>query len=243
MRTLNVLLCAVALAACASSKSAERETLANNESDRNAAEKSAELAARAERRAHHHHDVAASDVNDVREREDDALADAEERNAARADAHAERARRHVAYEGRGAKSVEERRDEAEERRERAEERAEKRHEAAEDRREAAEDRREAAEEHAADNTGVNERDGDKDTLTALDQSNDEVDREITQKIRKAVIDDDSLSFTAKNVKIITVDRKVTLRGPVKSAAERATIAAAARRVAGARVDNQLEVAE
>jgi len=54
--------------------------------------------------------------------------------------------------------------------------------------------------------------------------------------------DDSLSFTAKNVKIITVDGKVTLRGPVKSEAERSAIEAAARRVAGAaQVDNQLEV--
>jgi osmotically-inducible protein OsmY len=54
--------------------------------------------------------------------------------------------------------------------------------------------------------------------------------------------DDSLSFTAKNVKIITVSGKVTLRGPVKTTQERAAIEAAARRIAGAtQVDNQIEV--
>ena len=54
--------------------------------------------------------------------------------------------------------------------------------------------------------------------------------------------DETLSFTAKNVKIITSNGKVTLRGPVNSASERATIDNFARRIAGERaVDNQLEV--
>ena len=56
------------------------------------------------------------------------------------------------------------------------------------------------------------------------------------------MDDDSLSFTAKNVKIITQDGKVTLRGPVKSAQERSAIGVAAKKFAAGRVDNQLEVA-
>ena len=54
--------------------------------------------------------------------------------------------------------------------------------------------------------------------------------------------DGSLSFTAKNVKIITINGKVTLRGPVKTDQERAAIEAAAKQVAGAtQVDNQIEV--
>ncbi len=57
--------------------------------------------------------------------------------------------------------------------------------------------------------------------------------------------DKSLSFTAKNVKVITINGKVTLRGPVKSEAERSSIEAAARRAAGggARVDSQLEISK
>jgi hyperosmotically inducible protein len=57
-----------------------------------------------------------------------------------------------------------------------------------------------------------------------------------------VVGDDALSFTAKNVKIITQEGRVVLRGPVKTAAERAAIAAHANKIAGpGRVDNQLEV--
>ena len=53
-------------------------------------------------------------------------------------------------------------------------------------------------------------------VTPLDQGNDKRDLEITQQIRKSVMDDSTLSFTAKNVKIITKDGHVTLRGPVPS---------------------------
>jgi hypothetical protein len=95
---------------------------------------------------------------------------------------------------------------------------------------------------AADNTGVNERDEAPSAIMPTDQGESDKDLEVTQKIRKAVMDDDSLSFTAKNVKIITQDGKVTLRGPVKSAQERSAIGAAAKQVAPGAVDNQLEVA-
>jgi hyperosmotically inducible periplasmic protein len=96
----------------------------------------------------------------------------------------------------------------------------------------------------ADNTRVNERDRDSAALTPLDQKENKTDREITQQIRKAVIADDALSFTAKNVKIITRDGQVTLRGAVKSAEERSAIERAATGVAGPqRVVNQLEVAK
>jgi len=76
----------------------------------------------------------------------------------------------------------------------------------------------------------------------MDQSNSQTDLKITQQIRQAVMADGSLSFTAKNVKIITEGGRVTLRGPVNNQQERSNIEAAARKVAGvAVVDNQLEV--
>jgi hyperosmotically inducible periplasmic protein len=99
-----------------------------------------------------------------------------------------------------------------------------------------------AAEHAPDNTGRNVRDRG-DTVTSGDQSESKADRTTTQKIRQAVVADDSLSMMAHNVKIITVDGGVTLRGPVKTDGERTTIGAMAEQVAGAgKVQNQLEVA-
>jgi hypothetical protein len=95
---------------------------------------------------------------------------------------------------------------------------------------------------APDNTKVNKRDTNDAALTPMDQSNEKTDLKITQQIRQAVMADGSLSFTAKNVKIITQGGKVTLRGPVKSDQERSNIEAAARKVAGVtQVDNQIEV--
>jgi hyperosmotically inducible periplasmic protein len=95
---------------------------------------------------------------------------------------------------------------------------------------------------APDNTGRNVRDRNDATLTPGDQSENEADRTLTQEVRKAVVADDALSTTAKNVKIITVDGVVTLRGPVNTPQEKAAIAAKAKHIAGAnKVDDQLEV--
>jgi len=92
----------------------------------------------------------------------------------------------------------------------------------------------------ADNTKINDRDR-HGALTPTDQGGGK-DRDITAAIRRAVVGDGALSFTAKNVKIITVGGKVTLRGPVKSDAEKTAIEAKAKATAGvAEVDNQLEV--
>lgn len=94
-----------------------------------------------------------------------------------------------------------------------------------------------------DNTRVNTRDRDDRTLTPMDQGNSEQDRRITQDLRKAVVGADELSWSAKNVKIITRDGQVTLRGVVKSAEEKQRIDELARTAAGVtKVDNQLEVA-
>lgn len=92
----------------------------------------------------------------------------------------------------------------------------------------------------ADNTDKNERDRNG-ALTPGDQGESETDRTVTQHVRQGVMADDALSVTGKNVKIITVDGVVTLRGPVKTAQEKSTIASIAQRVSGVkRVDNQLE---
>ena len=57
---------------------------------------------------------------------------------------------------------------------------------------------------SADNTKINKRDGSQKELTAEQQGETKQDREITQKIRRAIVNDKSLSTYAHNVKIITV---------------------------------------
>jgi hypothetical protein len=97
-------------------------------------------------------------------------------------------------------------------------------------------------EHAATDTGKNERDRAGDTKTPGDQGESEADRGITQRIRQAVVADDALSSQAKNAKIITANGVVTLRGPVESNQEKTQLASLASRVQGVtKVDNQLEV--
>jgi len=94
----------------------------------------------------------------------------------------------------------------------------------------------------ADNTGKNVRDRSDTALTPGDQGNSDSDREITRNIRRALTKNSELSTTAKNIKIITVNGKVTLRGPVTSEQEQQAIATAAQSVAGVTaLDNQLEV--
>ena len=95
---------------------------------------------------------------------------------------------------------------------------------------------------AADNTARNVRDQGSKLPTPMDQGESEADRAITQQVRQSVVKNDTLSMNAHNVKIITQNGVVTLRGPVNSAAEKATIVAAARSASGVtRVDDQLEV--
>jgi hyperosmotically inducible protein len=92
---------------------------------------------------------------------------------------------------------------------------------------------------APDNTKKNK---DQPNPTADQQKSNASDRAITQKIRKAVHDDASLSTYGHNIKIITQDGKVTLRGPVRSEEEKNNLQAKAVAVARAEnVTNQLEV--
>lgn len=95
---------------------------------------------------------------------------------------------------------------------------------------------------APDNTGRNVRDRGDVTLTPGDQSESAADRTVTQQLRKAVVADDSLSTMAKNVKIITIDGVVTLRGPVQNPREKEIIEAKAQQIPGIhKIDNQLEI--
>jgi hyperosmotically inducible protein len=94
----------------------------------------------------------------------------------------------------------------------------------------------------ADNSGRNVR-GRNATKTSGDQFESEADRTISQNIRQAIVADQSVSTNGKNVKIITVDGTVTLRGPVRGEKEKTNIVGKAQQVAGVRrVDNQLEIA-
>jgi hyperosmotically inducible periplasmic protein len=91
-----------------------------------------------------------------------------------------------------------------------------------------------------DNTKTNK---DQGPPTADQQKMNPADRAITQKIRKAIHQDTSLSTYAHNIKVITQDGKVTLRGPVRSDDEKSNIEAKAVAVAGeGNVTNQLEIA-
>ena len=96
---------------------------------------------------------------------------------------------------------------------------------------------------APDNTAKNAVDRDNRTTTPMDQSNDETSIKITASIRRAVMDDKSLSTDAHNVKIITNGRVVTIRGPVASAAEKSRVESLAEKsAAGYQIHNELSVA-
>lgn len=93
-----------------------------------------------------------------------------------------------------------------------------------------------------DNTAVNERDASGATKTPIDQDENQADVSRTAEIRQRILDTADLSVNARNAKVITSQGKVTLRGPVESAAERDTLVKIATDVAGAgNVDDQLEV--
>lgn len=92
-----------------------------------------------------------------------------------------------------------------------------------------------------DNTAVNERDREPSSKTPLDQNENQADIKVTAEIRKQVVDT-KMSVNAQNIKIITQDGRVTLRGPVKSEEEKKKIEEIARTIAGAdKVEDQLEV--
>ena len=98
-------------------------------------------------------------------------------------------------------------------------------------------------EPAPDNSKANQTEANKSTDTAQQQGTSQADRDTTEQIRRSLTKDSSLSTYAHNIKIITRDGKVTLKGPVRSESEKASIEAKAAAIAGAEnVRNKLTVA-
>jgi len=95
---------------------------------------------------------------------------------------------------------------------------------------------------ALENTELNARDQNNTTLTPEDQKETDADIGISTAIRQAVVRNKSLSINAQNIKIITRNGVVTLRGPVESRAERKKIKKIAKHTPGVvHVDNQIEI--
>jgi osmotically-inducible protein OsmY len=95
----------------------------------------------------------------------------------------------------------------------------------------------------ADNTKVNTRDRDKAAVTADQQKNNAPDRDLTQRIRRALMQDKTLSSYAHNVKVVTQDLQVTLKGPVRSEDEKQRVEQKATELAGpGHVTNQMSIA-
>jgi len=95
--------------------------------------------------------------------------------------------------------------------------------------------------HASDDKALHPKSSDA-LPTPMDQGGSEAELKITQEIRKALVADDTLSVSAENVKVVTQGSVVTLRGAVKTAAEKTKIESVARGVSGVtRVENLLEV--
>lgn len=95
---------------------------------------------------------------------------------------------------------------------------------------------------ALENTQRNARDKDGTTLTPEDQKETGNDVNITADIRKTAVKDESLSVNAQNVKIITGNGIVTLRGIVENANESKKLENIAQKTRGVlRVDNQIEI--
>ncbi len=95
---------------------------------------------------------------------------------------------------------------------------------------------------APNNSGRNERDRNGQTLTSFDQGTSKADVDMTAQIRKGIMAGKNMSVNAQNVKIITNQGRVTLRGPVNTAEEKRAIGEIAERIARpGNVDNQLEI--
>ena len=93
-----------------------------------------------------------------------------------------------------------------------------------------------------DNSAKNQRDRSGETATSGDQANSSGDLKITQAIRQALVKDGELSTNAKNIKVITANGQVTLRGPVNNAQEKAKVDQIARSAGGgAKIVDELDV--
>jgi hyperosmotically inducible periplasmic protein len=94
----------------------------------------------------------------------------------------------------------------------------------------------------ADNTRMNQRDRNANEPTADQQKDNRSDRDITQQVRQSIMKDKSLSTYAHNVKIVTQNGQVTLKGPVRSDDEKRAVEAKAAEIAGQdRVTSELDI--
>lgn len=94
----------------------------------------------------------------------------------------------------------------------------------------------------ADNSDLNARDKNGNTLTPQKQTNAQSEIDVLAAVRSAIVDDKNLSMAAHNVKIMVANGAVTLRGPVKSSAEKARVEEISRKIAGVTsVDNRLDI--
>lgn len=95
---------------------------------------------------------------------------------------------------------------------------------------------------SSDNTKINQRDRNPNEPTADQQKNDRSDRDITQQVRQAIIADKTFSTYAHNVKVITQNGQVTLKGPVRSEDEKRSVEEKATAIAGdGKVSSELTV--
>lgn len=94
-----------------------------------------------------------------------------------------------------------------------------------------------------DNTKTNKQDREAGAPTADQQKNNVADRDLTKRIRQSIMSDKSLSTYAHNVKVISQNGLVTLKGPVRSEDEKAAIEAKALEVVGdkTKISNQMSV--
>jgi hyperosmotically inducible periplasmic protein len=94
-----------------------------------------------------------------------------------------------------------------------------------------------------DNTAVNKRDRDRSEPTADQQKSNVSDRDLTKRIRQSIVGDKSLSTYAHNVKVISQNGVVTLKGPVRSEEEKRAIESKAMDVVGSggKVNNEMSV--
>jgi hyperosmotically inducible periplasmic protein len=96
--------------------------------------------------------------------------------------------------------------------------------------------------NGADNTRINVRDRSASEPTADNQRNNMSDRDITRQIRQSLAKDGSLSSYAHNLKIVTQNGQVTLKGPVRSEEEKKAVEAKASAIAGEnKVTSELDI--
>lgn len=95
-----------------------------------------------------------------------------------------------------------------------------------------------------DNTKMNEKTHRNDEVTSQDQGSSPEDVQLTQHIRQDVLKQNSFSTSAKNVKIVSMNGNVVLKGPVKTMAEKQKIESIAKQyMTGGKLYNEITIAQ